>query len=126
MLYAYNIKKCNYIAFFYFFCNNNTYFIANKEFILSLVQLNNRNTEILKDIPKNYRTIIVNNIIAKSIDSGMFFKEAGFILSSSELNFLMENNSEINIQVKEKTYQSKVKKVMKKKFEDSGIFAGFD
>jgi hypothetical protein len=89
------------------------------------ISLTDRNIEIIKDIPQKYRAIIINGIIAKSVDTGLFTKECSYFLDSDTLEKI---SSELQIELKPRKI-ALTRKDVKKRIEenkDDIIFDGFD
>lgn len=93
---------------------------------MKVLQLNGRNQDIAEQIPKKYRSSILNTLIAKSADNGILFKELALYLNEEELKVASEN-LKIKIQhkkeVKKKIYKPKITKETDK---NNDLFVGFD
>jgi len=101
------------------------------------ITLNSKNEEIFKEIPQKNRNIIINSILTKSIENGVFLNEISFFLSSSEIDSILENIEIPNLIIKKtKNYYSKNKEKQrikmeienqkKKELKDETNFSGFD
>ncbi len=58
---------------------------------MTKITLTDRSEEIFKLLPKNYAEIILNSIIAKSIDNGSLIEESKIFLNNNSIITLLEN-----------------------------------
>jgi len=97
---------------------------------LKVLQLNGRNQDLSDILPKKYRGIILNSILAKSVDSGILFKELSLYLHKSELEELALKLDIKITPVKAapvKTYKKPfVPKVSDIESKGESLFIGFD
>ena len=109
------------------------------------LKLNDRVEEIAEAIPKRIRPIILNAVIAKSVENGELFRELSYYLSIEEVEKIAEQLS-VNIAVKsggvrrrrknviaeritseaEGSTGRKRKEKLKDPQEDLDLFIGFD
>jgi len=96
--------------------------------------LNPRTEEIALKIPKKFRNIILNSIIARSLENDIFIKEVSLYLSSEELETILEDLN-IKYTVKKETKRARsqrtkekneIKKQEFKEQEELDFFVGFD
>lgn len=89
--------------------------------------LTERSEEISNKIPKQFRSLILNAVIAKSISNGSLIKELSLYLSQNDV-INIANELDIGISIKSNTRERilKPRKVNSKPNENEKIFFGFD
>lgn len=91
--------------------------------------LTDRNKELALMIPKRYRFSILNAILAKSVDNGLFIKELSLFLNEKELEEII---SKLNIKIEikkveaKKPYKPKVNTKSNKLSDSEKLFVGFE
>lgn len=89
--------------------------------------LTERSEEISNKIPKQFRSLVLNAVIARSITNGTLIKELSLYLSQNDI-INIANELEIGISVKSNTRERIIKprKVTSKPNESEKLFFGFD
>jgi len=96
--------------------------------------LNTRTEEIANKIPKKYRNIILNSLIARSLENDIFIKEISIYFSMEEVEEII-NELNIKFTMKKETKRVRtnkskelleIKKQEEKEKENSDLFFGFD
>lgn len=87
--------------------------------------LTERSEEIYFKLPKKFRSIVFNAILAKSVSSGIIIEELSNYLTQSELDEIAQSlNVELTIKkIIQKKPRKKVEPIVK---DDSNLFIGFD
>jgi len=103
---------------------------------MKVLQLSSKNIEISETLPKQYSKMILNSMIAKSLENGELIKELSLHLDSKELEKIVDklkintfNKVKVQIpkQPKIKTLKEKVSQSKQiKKEEEESIFYGFN
>lgn len=94
--------------------------------------LTSRTEEIANKIPKKYKNIILNSIIAKSLENGIFIEEVSLYFSSDEVEEIIKELGVKYIAKKPTIKKNRISKESqeikhaRKKEEEDDVFVGFD